>query len=489
MTALPTFTAGELVRAADLQALADAIAGVQTATDQITPEKYGAIGDGIADDTLPIANAIYAATLLNGYVQFDEKLYLTGPITIGATGSYNSCDLRGARMYAQYADTTPAVGKGTILKLKDGGDGHLINIPPADASDVGPGPPRISDMWLHGNSSNQSGSYWLVDLPSHTATANKARSASFQRFRGSNATGGGIRIGNLRNAGFMDTVAILGTTGAAVQMGSCNDWRIINSDFWSTAANCWYSSGGGSVIFTATNFFSTVGNHGVKIDINAGDHTFYGCSFDRNGRGGLYVLGAGRTVAVVGCRFTLNSQDTNNTWSDVTMDGGSRLLLVGCFFDTGAAANRPKYCLQVLNSGTMTAVGSKINKAGQVNTPYVSAFSNDTSAILQMGDDLTALNFFVDYDVAAVNRGRVKGGTAGSPVIFGGNGETNVGVALYAESVGDLTLGRSTNKLAFYGASPARSKQTVTGSKGANAALTSLLTALANLGLITDSST
>lgn len=32
-------------------------------------------------------------------------------------------------------------------------------------------------------------------------------------------------------------------------------------------------------------------------------------------------------------------------------------------------------------------------------------------------------------------------------------------------------------------------KQTVTGAKGGNAALTSLLTALANLGLITDSTT
>lgn len=44
------------------------------------------------------------------------------------------------------------------------------------------------------------------------------------------------------------------------------------------------------------------------------------------------------------------------------------------------------------------------------------------------------------------------------------------------------------NKLGFHGANPI-AKQTVTGSRGGNAALVSLLTALANLGLITDGST
>lgn len=36
---------------------------------------------------------------------------------------------------------------------------------------------------------------------------------------------------------------------------------------------------------------------------------------------------------------------------------------------------------------------------------------------------------------------------------------------------------------------PAQERQTVTGAKGGNAALTSLITALANLGFITDSTT
>jgi len=52
---------------------------------------------------------------------------------------------------------------------------------------------------------------------------------------------------------------------------------------------------------------------------------------------------------------------------------------------------------------------------------------------------------------------------------------------------GGLTMGYSGGSLCFYGGSP-QVKQTVSGSRGSNAALTSLLTALSTLGLITDSS-
>lgn len=49
-------------------------------------------------------------------------------------------------------------------------------------------------------------------------------------------------------------------------------------------------------------------------------------------------------------------------------------------------------------------------------------------------------------------------------------------------------LGASaTDVIAFYGATPA-AKPTITGSKGSNAALASLITALATLGLLVDSS-
>lgn len=44
----------------------------------------------------------------------------------------------------------------------------------------------------------------------------------------------------------------------------------------------------------------------------------------------------------------------------------------------------------------------------------------------------------------------------------------------------------STDKIGFYGVATPVVKPTVTGSKGSNAALTSLMTALVALGLVTD---
>lgn len=58
--------------------------------------------------------------------------------------------------------------------------------------------------------------------------------------------------------------------------------------------------------------------------------------------------------------------------------------------------------------------------------------------------------------------------------------------ALYGATV--HTIDPDGNKLGFHGSAPV-AKQTVTGSRGGNAALASLITALANLGLITDNTT
>jgi hypothetical protein len=68
----------------------------------------------------------------------------------------------------------------------------------------------------------------------------------------------------------------------------------------------------------------------------------------------------------------------------------------------------------------------------------------------------------------------------GATTISGGTIEVGIGAGE------DVSVCNATGDLGFYGATRVP-KQTVTGSRGGNAALASLLTALANLGLITDS--
>jgi len=67
-------------------------------------------------------------------------------------------------------------------------------------------------------------------------------------------------------------------------------------------------------------------------------------------------------------------------------------------------------------------------------------------------------------------------------------GPSSVVAMTIDESDGGVSVGRAGGEVAFYGGTPA-AKPTITGSKGGNAALTSLLTQLANLNIITDSTT
>jgi len=66
---------------------------------------------------------------------------------------------------------------------------------------------------------------------------------------------------------------------------------------------------------------------------------------------------------------------------------------------------------------------------------------------------------------------------------YGGSNQINI-----QNNTGALLIGGAGGTLGFGGTAPV-AKPTVTGSRGANAALASLLTALASYGLLTDSST
>jgi len=86
-------------------------------------------------------------------------------------------------------------------------------------------------------------------------------------------------------------------------------------------------------------------------------------------------------------------------------------------------------------------------------------------------------------------------GTPGEALSVAGNQEFATGAGKYINAITDLQLMVAATTrikidgtgIGFFAAAPV-AKPTVTGSRGANAALASLLTALANLGLITDSS-
>ena len=81
--------------------------------------------------------------------------------------------------------------------------------------------------------------------------------------------------------------------------------------------------------------------------------------------------------------------------------------------------------------------------------------------------------------VNSVTRLRVKGASSTS---------SDYALVVLNSSSTAMLVVRNDNRLGFFGATEV-ARPTVTGSRGGNAALASALTALASLGLVTDSST
>jgi hypothetical protein len=110
------------------------------------------------------------------------------------------------------------------------------------------------------------------------------------------------------------------------------------------------------------------------------------------------------------------------------------------------------------------------NQAVAISGRQSELLSVDSGGVLCLGgyNDTGEINFTAGYNVA---------GTSGRPIIFA----TDSGTVLQIQ---EETPG--TQKIGFFGKSPLSAKLTIGGSRGGNAALQQLLTALAALGLITD---
>lgn len=220
--------------------------------------------------------------------------------------------------------------------------------------------------------------------------------------------------------------------------------------------------------FIGGDTFNNEGN-GAYFGVYAGQSQLNSVMFDTNGKNGLVDFGVG--IAKIGCRFTSNSQKLDNMYADYTCgrksnSGPTNLnkpgnQLVGCYWELlNGATKLPTHGIYSVGPYGVRGTGVNYDPAktlwrqGTLTSGTVTSL-HQHSTTFEGGTTLT----FMDNNTLS----------------FTGTGGTRIGLD-------------GTQKMGFYGATPIV-KPTVTGAKGGNAALTSLITQLAALGIITDTST
>lgn len=284
---------------------------------------------------------------------------------------------------------------------------------------------------------------------------------------------------------------ILYTAGHGYVMGNWQRAQRINN------LNAWQCIGYGVVMLSSDNvvdqmmtaycgldgvYVNQSTNRFVNIDSfnNEGNGMYFagygsmctviGGSIDYNGKNGICAFAKGTRVSG-GTRFTSNSQKKHGAYSDLTLSrryvgGVTRAVRSGCQYwgafheqSTGSNTNRPNWLVDAVGGWGVRGTGVQ--------------YDPDTSTGMYVTSPTTSgTTFSSGHASSALEAGVTITYRDNNTLSFQGGG-TKLGASV-------------TEKLAFYGSTPIV-KPTVTGSKGSNAALTSLMTQLAALGIVIDS--
>jgi len=320
---------------------------------------------------------------------------------------------------------------------------------------------------------NAAGTVALADV---SQTFSAAQFFNAQLTINGNGVGGSFRIQSPSSTGYTSlttnattaaqhTVTFPNAAGTVPLLGLAQNWSALQTfqngislttaGTFTTAASVASTFSGSAAFNSSTTFTSSATfNSGVARFGNTSNTFFYTIVGSAIGAGRqltLPLITTNDTFAVLGLAQSFSAAQTFN--GGITM--GAAI--------TGAASQ------DVFNTTSTT-----INFAGAATTLAI----GNTATAAQTVNMFTASTGASTYNFAT-------GATANATTKT-----INIGTGGAAGSTTNITFGTSaTTNLRFFGSANTSGKPTVTGSRGGNAALASFLTALSNLGLITDSTT
>ena len=393
----------------------------------------GIVADGATDNTIVLQAAINTAQTSNTnpfatILLLPKGRILTGPLTISG-----QIVIEGVH------------DNGTVLVLKDGSAAACITISPAGTA-PNPGDARRTLTLRNLRIENQT--WYSGNAAAHGI--NLAASGAWPcRVTLSQVTVYGMPGSGINAVAFLGWVELYdcslfhnGLYGA--DCNSCFDWKWFGGDIALNGIAGARLSGCGSFVWSGTNcysnasynlqLFSAVGSY-------SGNHRFSNCNFDRSNQVGVYydvrdVMG----VVFDGCTFTNCSTVTPNTYSDVLITSSANNLAVF----------------------TACVWGNNNANDATYSEKWALEFQGTTQTVVLDGNN----------------------------TFWGGTHRTNgpaqiflaTGLATFANNL------RVNGNVGFYNTAPV-AKPTVSGAKGSNAALASLIAALVSQGLVTDTTT
>jgi hypothetical protein len=426
---------------------------------------FGAVGNGVADDTAAIQAAI-------------DSVFNTGGGTVYLpTGTYLVSSIVKNWIGAVTVRIVGAGKRATKLKKKTGTTTPILdfssNISVIDTYS------ELCDIWLEGLGS---------------------------------ATEAGLRVTDwarwtLRNVLIESTNKALHSRGAlALDVYDCTFQSNVYGYYCEKSANNIYSNlvqfFGGQVSANTT--------WGMAIQQASGVH-LYGTDLSANGVAGNPSTGAIVIDANVDDESGYAVISLNGVWMEAnngcSLRVGNATGLMLALKDVFLTSNENVVGIGVVNIGTIFSSNiSNMTAGGVTDVVYIAAGRstvvggiintlNDTSTRYRHINVTTSALDLVDVfkgsykqtQLSTINNrmgqsSAISGGGADDFEIYQPSGEIRLNVG------GTNPLRLSGGTLGFYGTSPGV-KPTITGSRGGNAALASLLTSLAGLGLITDSTT
>lgn len=320
--------------------------------ETVSVKDFGAVGDGVTDDTAAIQAAYNYIGQTRGVLYFPEGVHICSGLDLGI--GELSCTFQGE-------------SNRSYIKLKNNSNRSLFSI-----SSDNPYQHVFKKLRLSGNKDNQASGDYIVKVLDRSIGVGYGIGISIEDVYVDDGYGGGVYIGLRRGGSTLSNLMVLNCGTTSSQHG------IFINTYDVFMENCHFgnSSGYGICIDNASQIqiFGVNSYHnsegGLLIGANCTDVAYSVGSFDRNKKYGIYLTERSDTNwkgirLFSGIRFLGNSTITTNTYSDVFVDGADQdSYFDGCHWQGNAPPSifKVKYFIEFNNSSALTRViGSKFN--------------------------------------------------------------------------------------------------------------------------------